>query len=194
MGLQRFGHDWANEQQQLAKNKFRMKISCYEMLRRRTFKKKRERLRLEMPMKHCHIWLVKVKLLLEMSILGVTWEKSNSDAKSLTVKYLLCFPFPTCLHFGSRTRPPALSCGMNTRPSLASRVTPAAWLPPALPRTVRRRLDTLPMGISPCRAKVEAGPPVWSFLGLRGSLSSNHPESLKDEGSYSQVLEGTQHA
>lgn len=66
---------------------------------------------------------------------------------------------------------------MNTRPSLASRVTPAAWLPPALPRTVRRWLDTLPMG-APCRAKVEA-----VFLRIASFLSSGTIQSLKDEGS-----------
>jgi len=107
--------------------------------------------------------------------------------------YLSGFPFLTCLHFGSRTRPSALFCGMNARPSLALRVMPAARLPPALTPGREETPRHASMGVCPCRAKVEAGPPLRSVLGLQVSLSSDHQESLKDEASHSQVLEGTQH-
>ena len=52
--------------------------------------------------------MVKVQLLFELSILGVTCEKSNSNAKSLTIKYLLCFQLLTFPHFDSRVYPSTL--------------------------------------------------------------------------------------
>ena len=60
------------------------------------------------------------------------WPERRAVVMPRVLLYLSGYPFLTRLRFGSRTRPSALFCGMNARPSLALRVMPAARLPPAL--------------------------------------------------------------